>query len=440
MVSPHLQGHMVLVSPRTFLLLFPISLTPALIPPTNQVQEDCPGKLSAWYRHISRGAWPFSTRDHGWPISDCSSEGLKVSVLIRTASPATPSRFSISAFSSLHSPTVPPPSPPTSPLPFLPPPSHLPHLPLLSPSFLSLSPGRTGAASQRHDRMRSPPPSCHSCCHFLPGSSLFQNPYLPSPLPRSPLPSSSPTCVPSPSPQQNKDGGMATYENTRSYPWLELNLLPFSSRPPPFSASSIVGTPFFPSLVRLTSSTFLALVSLPHHPMQILNPSETYVECTSASIQALTAHTRTTVQMTSRLTPLPAVAPLLMAVLPPSYVECTSASIQALTAFTRAHSDYRADDIEQAIWKARGFLVDIQRDDGSWYGSWGVCFTYGTWFGISGLVAAGARYETSNAVRKAVRFLLDKQLPAGGWGESYLSSQDKVCVRCCASTYKCVPG
>ncbi|CAI5507087.1 unnamed protein product, partial [Closterium sp. Naga37s-1] len=111
-----------------------------------------------------------------------------------------------------------------------------------------------------------------------------------------------------------------------------------------------------------------------------------------------------------------------------SYVECTSASIQALTAFTRAHPEYRADDIEQAIWKARGFLVDIQRDDGSWYGSWGVCFTYGTWFGISGLVAAGARYETSNAVRKAVRFLLDKQLPAGGWGESYLSSQDKKYV------------
>ena len=43
-----------------------------------QVREDCPGPLVAWYRHISKGAWPFSTRDHGWPISDCSSEGLKV--------------------------------------------------------------------------------------------------------------------------------------------------------------------------------------------------------------------------------------------------------------------------------------------------------------------------------------------------------------------------
>lgn len=43
-----------------------------------QVREDAPGPLCAWYRHISKGAWPFSTRDHGWPISDCSSEGLKV--------------------------------------------------------------------------------------------------------------------------------------------------------------------------------------------------------------------------------------------------------------------------------------------------------------------------------------------------------------------------
>jgi cycloartenol synthase len=43
-----------------------------------KVLEDCPGDLSFWYRHISKGAWPFSTADHGWPISDCTAEGLKV--------------------------------------------------------------------------------------------------------------------------------------------------------------------------------------------------------------------------------------------------------------------------------------------------------------------------------------------------------------------------
>jgi len=29
-----------------------------------------------YYRHISKGAWPFSTIDHGWPISDCTAEGF----------------------------------------------------------------------------------------------------------------------------------------------------------------------------------------------------------------------------------------------------------------------------------------------------------------------------------------------------------------------------
>ncbi|XP_058088607.1 lupeol synthase 1-like [Magnolia sinica] len=47
-----------------------------------KVLEDCPGDLSFWYCHISKGAWPFSTRDHGWPISDCTAEGLKASLLL----------------------------------------------------------------------------------------------------------------------------------------------------------------------------------------------------------------------------------------------------------------------------------------------------------------------------------------------------------------------
>jgi squalene cyclase len=30
-----------------------------------------------YYRHVSEGGWPFSTSAHGWPISDCTAEGLK---------------------------------------------------------------------------------------------------------------------------------------------------------------------------------------------------------------------------------------------------------------------------------------------------------------------------------------------------------------------------
>ncbi|XP_030971551.1 cycloartenol synthase-like isoform X5 [Quercus lobata] len=50
----------------------------------SQVLEDCPGDLNFWYRHISKGAWPFSTADHGWPISDCTAEGLKAVLLLST--------------------------------------------------------------------------------------------------------------------------------------------------------------------------------------------------------------------------------------------------------------------------------------------------------------------------------------------------------------------
>lgn len=39
--------------------------------------------MSEFYRHISLGAWPFSTQDHGWPISDCTSEALKAALLLR---------------------------------------------------------------------------------------------------------------------------------------------------------------------------------------------------------------------------------------------------------------------------------------------------------------------------------------------------------------------
>ncbi|CAI7729429.1 unnamed protein product, partial [Closterium sp. NIES-54] len=413
MVSPHLQGHMVLVSPRTFLLLFPISLTPALIPPTNQVQEDCPGKLSAWYRHISRGAWPFSTRDHGWPISDCSSEGLKASLILEAFPPhlvgeAIPERRlcdCVDVILSYQPPLLP--RPPVSPslpsplsTPLLSPPPHLPLLPfhfslppLTFPISLFCLPPSSLFPLAEQGRHHSGMTVCVPHPHLAIPAAISSLDHHSFKTHISPLPSPAP-----PSPLPPQPASLPLHPNrTRMGAWPRMR----THAPTPG-----LSTPFFPSLVRLTSSTCPALVSLPHHPMQILNPSETFGNI----------------------------------IIDYSYVECTSASIQALTAFTRVHPDYRADDIEQAIWKARGFLVDIQRDDGSWYGSWGVCFTYGTWFGISGLVAAGARYETSNAVRKAVRFLLDKQLPAGGWGESYLSSQDKVCVRCCASTYKCVPG
>ncbi|RCV34148.1 hypothetical protein SETIT_7G138400v2 [Setaria italica] len=185
----------------------------------SQFLDDCPGDLNYWYRHISRGGWPFSTVDQGWPASDCTAEGLK-----------------------------------------------------------------------------------------------------------------------------NDDGGFATYELTRSYAWLEL-----------------------------------------------INPSETFED--------------------------------IMIDYP--HVECTSSAIQALASFRKLYPGHHRKKVDNCIIKAANFIESAQRSDGSWYGSWAVCFTYGTWFGVKGLTAAGWTFRNSPAIRKACDFLLSKQLPCGGWGESYLSSQNQ---------------
>ncbi|WMV25838.1 hypothetical protein MTR67_019223 [Solanum verrucosum] len=186
----------------------------------SQVLDDCLGNLDFWYRHISKGAWPFSTADHGWIISDCTAEGLK-----------------------------------------------------------------------------------------------------------------------------NPDGSIGTYELSRSYPWLE-----------------------------------------------IINPAETFGDI----------------------------------VIDYPYVECTLAVIQALVAFKKLYPGYRKEDVERCTEKGAAFIEKIQAADGSWYGCWGICFTYGTWFGVKGLLAAGRSFNNSSSIRKACDFLLSKQVVSGGWGESYLSCQNKV--------------
>ena len=223
-----------------------------------QVQADCPGELMKWHRHISKGAWPFSTRDHGWPISDCSSEGLKAALELESLGAA------------LTGPPIP------------------------------------------VDRLED-------CVNII---LSYQN---------------------------VGTGGWATYENTRSYPWVE-----------------------------------------------IINPAETFGDI----------------------------------MIDYSYVECSSASLQALARFRVRYPDSRhKHNIEKSLTAGRNFLLSIQRADGSWYGSWAICFTYGTWFGIKGLVATGSTYETCSSLRKAVNFLLSKQMACGGWGESYLSSQKKKYIQ-----------
>jgi hypothetical protein len=113
-----------------------------------------------------------------------------------------------------------------------------------------------------------------------------------------------------------------------------------------------------------------------------------------------------------------------------SYVECTSASVQALVAFSqqRHFPSHRSAEVKKAISRGVSFILEKQRPDGSWYGSWAVCFTYGAWFGIEGLISAG-QSPSSFAVQKACSFLLSKQNADGGWGESYRACVTKEFVQ-----------
>ncbi|KAI3824576.1 hypothetical protein L1987_06039 [Smallanthus sonchifolius] len=71
------------------------------------------------------------------------------------------------------------------------------------------------------------------------------------------------------------------------------------------------------------------------------------------------------------------------------HVECTTSVMQALIAFKQLHPGHRAKEIEHSVTKAVCYLENTQWNDGSWYGYWGICFIYGTFFSLGGLESAG---------------------------------------------------
>ena len=218
----------------------------------SQVLDDVKDQLK-FYRHTSKGGWPFSTRDHGWPVTDCTAEGIKSTLL-------------------LHENEI----------------------------------------SRRINDER-----LEYAVDFLLAS-------------------------------QNTDGGWATYEIQRTGTWIEC-----------------------------------------------LNPAEVFKGI----------------------------------MVDYSCTECTSACIQALCRFRRSapFSNHRRKEIDRSVERGKAFLKQIQRSDGSWYGNWAVCFTYGIWFAIEALIISGEPKESSS-IQRGIAFLLSKQNVDGGWGESYLSSVHKVYV------------
>lgn len=105
-----------------------------------------------------------------------------------------------------------------------------------------------------------------------------------------------------------------------------------------------------------------------------------------------------------------------------SYVECTSSCLQGLAKAQQHLGPNKR--IAQALRKGATFIQSQQRADGSFEGSWAVCFTYGTWFSILGLLATGLP-PNHPSIQRAVSFLLSKQRKDGSWAEHFRTARQR---------------
>ncbi|WP_423802649.1 squalene--hopene cyclase [Neobacillus sp. SAB-20_R2A] len=85
------------------------------------------------------------------------------------------------------------------------------------------------------------------------------------------------------------------------------------------------------------------------------------------------------------------------------------------------------------IKKGINWLWKDQKRDGSWYGRWGICYMYGTWAAITGLLAVDIP-ERDQRIQKAADWLKNIQNPDGGWGESCHSDYQKTYIPLRSST------
>uniref|UniRef100_A0A8C5FCU7 Terpene cyclase/mutase family member n=1 Tax=Gadus morhua TaxID=8049 RepID=A0A8C5FCU7_GADMO len=118
-----------------------------------------------------------------------------------------------------------------------------------------------------------------------------------------------------------------------------------------------------------------------------------------------------------------------------TYVECTSAVMQALRHFQKVYPEHRTQEIRSTLRGGLEYCRRLQRGDGSWEGSWGVCFTYGAWFGLEAFACMGHVYQDehsfyiSELFQRGCDFLLRRQMEDGGWGEDFESCEQRYYVQ-----------
>ncbi|HUI60936.1 MAG TPA: squalene--hopene cyclase, partial [Steroidobacteraceae bacterium] len=98
------------------------------------------------------------------------------------------------------------------------------------------------------------------------------------------------------------------------------------------------------------------------------------------------------------------------ALLDPPTSDVTARVVTAMAVVDRAEH-------RQALQRAIAFLRREQTAEGAWFGRWGTNFIYGTWSVLAAFGQAGIGPE-DEAVRRAVSWLMSRQNPDGGWGES----------------------
>lgn len=76
-----------------------------------------------------------------------------------------------------------------------------------------------------------------------------------------------------------------------------------------------------------------------------------------------------------------------------SYPECTTAVLMGLVAFQKVDPDYRRDEVLQTAKECTEYVKKVQREDGSWYGCWAICFTYAAMFALQSLASVQEYYE-----------------------------------------------